>query len=168
MGSVPYIGPRLGDGPIFGISSIVHNLFYTRFEFWVNKLWCALISICFFFLLIGTRDVLKSLLATSLIPHEKYYTMLLHAAHYRPWHMHRQVHMLCIEYSYSWGMRLELVDPDMTFTCCVLGWIAKSPQSTSLPKKANRENCHNSYHWYSMISSALGSNSGSQHLFMAS
>ena len=38
MGSVPYIGPRLGDGPIFGISSIVHNLFYTRFEFWVNKL----------------------------------------------------------------------------------------------------------------------------------
>ena len=39
-------------------------------------------------------------------------------------------------------MRLESVDPDVTFTCHVLDQIGKSPLSTSSPKKANGENRH--------------------------
>ena len=84
-------------------------------------------------------------LATYLVPHEKYYTVLLYAPYY--------IILGCMAWV-RWPER------DLYLPCATLK--REIPQSTSSPKKVNWENHHRS----SLISSTLSSNSGSQQPFM--
>ena len=57
----------------------------------------------------------------NLVPHEKYYTVLLYI---NLGHIDKQ-RMFCI--AFCWGARLEPVDPNITSTGHVRDWIGKPP-----------------------------------------